>query len=456
MSSENVSVMLGNPKFAITSMTVPILISLVVSQANTFVDMFWCSTLGDDALAAVGMVSSLYWLIAGIGNGIGIGVSASAAFNIGSGNKAAADSIITQAFVFMILVSVLITPVLLILNGPLVNLIGGGMVYEEAVAYTTPFIILTIAIIMQGVFAGILRAEGAAKRSMNMMLSCAVFNMILDPVFLFVFDWGIAGLSYALVIASLLSMIPFFYWYFIKKDSYLKITLKKFRFRREYISAFLKVGFPKMIELNIMSLFNLLFVHFLVLCGGVAGTALYNTAWRYVALLLIPSQAVAASVVSVCSASYGTNDFQKLKAGYNYALWISVIISTIGSALVVLLAEPCAALFTHTEDTLYLREDLTNVIRIFCVFIPFYAWINVASSLLQSLQMSSSSLYSALIRNIILTMAFWITSSMTLYDMWWSLVLCEIFGGFLMGIWALHGLNLRRSERTVVKSHLIN
>lgn len=125
MNSENVSVMLGNPKLAIASMTVPILISLVVSQVNTFVDMFWCSTLGDDALAAVGMVSSIYWLIAGIGNGIGIGVSASASFNIGSGNKAAADSIITQAFVFMILVSVIMTPVLLLLNGPLVNLIGG-------------------------------------------------------------------------------------------------------------------------------------------------------------------------------------------------------------------------------------------------------------------------------------------------------------------------------------------
>ena len=95
MSSKNVSVMLGNPKFAIISMTVPILISLIVSQVNTFVDMFWCSTLGDDSLAAVGIASSLYWLIAGIGNGIGIGVSASAAFNIGSGNKVAADSIIT-------------------------------------------------------------------------------------------------------------------------------------------------------------------------------------------------------------------------------------------------------------------------------------------------------------------------------------------------------------------------
>lgn len=453
MNSENVSVMLGNPKLAIASMTVPILISLVVSQVNTFVDMFWCSTLGDDALAAVGMVSSIYWLIAGIGNGIGIGVSASASFNIGSGNKAAADSIITQAFVFMILVSVIMTPVLLLLNGPLVNLIGGGLVYEEAVAYTTPFMIMTIAIIMQGVFAGILRAEGAAKKSMEMMLSCALFNMILDPVFVFVFNWGIAGLSYALVVASLLSMIPFIYWYFIKKEMYLKITLNKFRFRSEYIFSFLRVGFPKMVELNIMALFNLLFVHFIVLCGGVAGTALYNTAWRYVALLLIPSQAVAASVVSVCSASYGTNDFQKLRSGYNYALWISILISLAGSALVALMAEPCAALFTHTEDTLYLRNDLVNVIRIFCIFIPFYAWINVASSLLQSLQMSSSSLYSALIRNIVLTAALWISSSMTLYDMWWSLVLCEIFGGFLMGIWAFHGMNLRKSERMTVVSN---
>lgn len=443
--TEDVKNMLGEPRKALFTMAVPMFISLIISQMNSFVDTFWCSNLGTDALAAVGIVSSLYFLLNGIGNGLGIGVSVAVSKRIGAGEKEVGERIAVQGLVVTLIIALVVTPVFLVLGEPIIAIVGNGVAASESLAYAYPYFCAGLIFFLQGMFSGLLRAEGAARRSMMVMLLSAVFNMVLDPLFVFVLDMGIGGLAWATVVSTLVAILPGVYWYFIGRSTYIQVRPQGYRFDRPLVREFLGIGVPKVVELNIMSVINLALVHFLVVGGGPEGVMLYNTTWRYVSLLMIPSMALGGGLIPICAAAYGGGNFSKLREGYNYALIISLAISTAGALVVAGFSDVFASVFTSTGSALEMRSEMSHTIQLFCIFIPFYAWINIASSLLQSIYMAVRSLYSTLIRNILLVAVFWYTSSLDLEAMWWGLILCEIFGGFLMGLWAEHGLRKRIS-----------
>ncbi len=71
----NVDIMLGDPRRAVLSMFFPLFIALLIGQLNAFVDAVWCSSLGMDAMSAISLCSSLYFITVGVGNGIGIGAN---------------------------------------------------------------------------------------------------------------------------------------------------------------------------------------------------------------------------------------------------------------------------------------------------------------------------------------------------------------------------------------------
>ncbi len=125
------------------------------------------------------------------------------------------------------------------------------------------------------------------------------------------------------------------------------------------------------------------------------------------------------------------------------------------SALMFLFAPYYSILFTYTGETEGMRPQMVDLLRIFCFFIPFYGWINIASALLQALRKAQWSMVSAMIRNVVLIAIYGITSIVSLEAMWWGLVAGEIFGGLLMGSWAWSSL---RSEerRSLVMSRAIN
>jgi len=441
--TKDVKTLLGDPKKALLKMSVPLFISLIVSQINSFVDMFWCSNLGTDALAAVGIVSSFCFLLSGIGNGLGIGMSVAMAKRIGANEKDMAEQIAAQGIVIILTISIIVTPLFLLFGGPMISLIGGDVAYSESVAYAYPYFFTGFISFAHGVIAGLLRAEGAAKRSMNIMLLCVALNMILDPLFAYTFGLGIAGLAWATVLSTALSLIPAIYWYFIDRSTYISIRLRGFHFNAKLTKEFLRIGVPKMIELNIMSVINLGLVHYLVACGGTAGVVLYNTTWKYVSLLMIPSQALGGGLVPICAAAYGSGNFKKVREGYSYSLMIALAITIIASFVIAIFSDYFAMVFTSSGSAMELREEMSHTIRLFAIFIPFYAWINISSSLLQAIYMADRSMYSTFIRNILLVVVFWYTSSLDLEAMWWGLILCEIFGGFLMGTWAEIGLRKR-------------
>ncbi len=428
--------MLGGYRKALFAMTVPLLISLLIAQVNTFVDTFWCSMLGSSALAAIGVVSSYYFIIVGIGSGIGIGVSAVIAAHIACDQKVEADRTATQSLVFMTAIGLLCTPILLIIGDPILQIVASDA-FGDASDYARAYYLCAAVLVIQGIMIGILRGEGAAKRSMIITVLTAVLNMILDPLFAFVLGMGISGLSWATVIATTISLIPFIYWYGIKtQKSYVDIDLKGFRFHFNSIREFLSVGAPKALELNIMWGLNFILCYFAMICGGSNNVAVYMTSWKFIDLIQVPSTAMGSALIPICSAAFAMRDMKKVRAAYKHTMIWAVAITTALAIFLFVFSDQIVMIFSNNGSSSLLMGPMSEAVRIYVLIAVMFAAITVSSSLLQSMMKADRSMWSTLIRNIALVVSFGALCHTTPVLMWWGFVASELFGLIIMCGWA--------------------
>ena len=101
--------MLGNPKKALLKMSVPLIISLLISSLYNLIDAMWVSGLGADALAGVGFVTPIFMILIGFGNGLGAGSAFALSKYIGEKNKKKADNASVHAIFIMVIVSIIIS-----------------------------------------------------------------------------------------------------------------------------------------------------------------------------------------------------------------------------------------------------------------------------------------------------------------------------------------------------------
>lgn len=433
-STEGIRVMLGDPKKAILTFAIPLAVALLVQQSNNIVDSIWVSGLGAAPMAALGVVYPIYAVMLGIGNGLGIGASAAISRKIGAGKKDEAEGVLGQSLFLVAVVSVVLMSILLITAEPLLSLIGAGNTMEDSLAYAYPLYIATLPILMSGLMSGLLRGEGAAKRSMYIQIMAAITNLILDPILIYGLDMGVAGAAWATVISFVVSVVAALYWYCVKRDLFLKMRLNCMKFDKNRMKDILSVGLPEAIELSAMNLFNIIFNFCVIAVGTTDAVAIYAVAWRIAYVLMIPAQALGGAIVSACSAEYGMRRFDMINTAYRYSAKSAVIWLLVASVVLALCAGIVASAFTYSSDMQHMHEDMTSLIRYFAIFLPFMSMIFVGSSMLQALNHAGVAMMSTIIRNVLLTVGFVLMAYTvgTLPSLWAVLTLGEIFGGILM------------------------
>ena len=435
-SDKNVEILLGNQRKAIIALAIPLGIALLIQHINSFVDTLWVSGLGSDHMAALGIIAPIYVAIVGVGNGLGIGISASISRYIGKGEPSSANRIAAQGLILTVAIALGSTAVLLITAEPVLRMFGAGDVLPLCMDYAIPIYAGTVFIMLSGVMSGMLRGEGAAKRSMIIQTVGAIVNIILDPIFIYTLGMGVSGAACATVIALAISSIIPFYWYLVKKDTFVRIERKDFVKDRSARSDILSVGLPEMLELSLMSLFNVLLNYFVIICGGTDSVAIFTTSWKVVAICLVVPQAIGGALVSVCSAEYGMRRFDSITDAYRYSLMITFAAMVAVSLITALLSGTIAMIFTTGENTIQLRSGLQHLILCMCVLMPFFSLVYPSSSLMQALRKAGQAMVNTVFRNIIIATLFAIVA-FTVADIewvWYMLIVGEVTGGLMM--WA--------------------
>ena len=123
--TDDLDVMLSDPKTAIVKMSAPLIVAYLVSNLQLFIDSFWCSGLGPAAMSAISLSTPIYWIVVYVGNGIGVGVSAAVSRALGAKDKNRADGLARQSVLVMLLISLLVSAIMLVLCEPILRFIGG-------------------------------------------------------------------------------------------------------------------------------------------------------------------------------------------------------------------------------------------------------------------------------------------------------------------------------------------
>ena len=446
--TEGVRVLLGDQRKGIMALSIPIAIALFVQNLNNIVDSFWVADLGQNAMASLGIVYPIYCILIGIGNGVGIGVSAAIARNIGRKNHEDANGVAMQSIVLTFISSAIMTVVLVLTAEPVINLMGGSEMMDACLAYGIPIYLGSFFIVLSGVMSGMLRGEGAAKRSMAIQVVGGALNIVLDPVMIFWMDMGVAGAAWATVVAFIVSSCMGFYWYLKSKDMYVRLERKHIRINTRLMKEILNVGLPESVELTVMNFFNILLNMFVIMCAGTAGLAVYTMVWRIGYLVVIPAQAMGGAMVAICSAEYGMNRFDMIRDAYKFAIRRSFLMLLGLCVVFAAMAGVLTDVFIRTDDMAHMESEMKMFIYTMAAFMPPFSMVFVGSSLMQSLEKAGHAMVNTLLRNIIVTFAFAAVAMIIhggLFEIGLSLIIVEGLGGIAM---ILHGeIVLNRVEK---------
>ena len=432
MSAEGgVSVVLGEPRKAIVTLAVPLIISMIVAGVNTVADRMWCAGLGPDALAAIALVEPIYLVIMGLGNGFGVGAAAVVSRFIGAGDREKASGCAVNAVMFSLVFGLVLTPVLVLMTDPLLGAIGSADIVDTASDYMSLIVLFTSALIMYGTVSGALRGEGAAKMARTMALIMAVTNILLDPILIYGLDMGVAGAGLSTSIAALVAVV-FGLFLYLDGRMYIHMSFGGFRFHRDRLGTVLQVGVPQMLEYAVMYSMNIVLNYIVIWCAGSEGLTIYSVPNIVLEMALIPAMAIGSALVPVASSAFGQRDPDRMDIAFRYAIRLAVAVVGFFCIIIFIVPEPFLYMFTYNPDIEALRPQMVEALRIYCMFLPAYVLIPVCSSMLQAMMMPNRSVICAVVRNLLLIILYVIAAQYSLTAIFWAVFIGEVIGGLMM------------------------
>jgi putative MATE family efflux protein len=423
VGTEGVRTLTGDPRRAIRRLAWPMIVAMSAQTLYNLADGIWVSGLGPAALSAVGFFFPFFFLGLALSNGIGVGVGAAISRRIGARDKEGADAVAAHGIVLMLFAVAVYTGPLLLLARPLFALMGAGAALDLCLAYSHVMFAGAILLFFGNVAGAILRSEGDAKRAMRALMAGAFLNILLDPLFIYVLGWGVAGAAWASLVSRALVALVLARWLFLRKDTYVTFRFRGFRFRGEILRDIARVGVPASVSHMSMFLMAFAITTIVAAVGGTAGVAVYTTGWRVVSLAILPMLGIATAVTAVCGAAWGARDPGRARTAYLYALRLGVGIEVVIALVTLALAPLLALAFTWSQRSMGIQADLVEFLRIIWVLYPTVAFGMLSSAMFQGVGRGSTALAMTLLRTLVFTVPF----------AWFLGVLLE---GGLLGVWA--------------------
>ena len=439
-SSDNIDIMLGNPKRALIKMSIPLIVSLLITSFYNLIDAAWVSGLGADALAGVGFFTPIFMILVGFGNGLGSGAAFAISKYIGENDKIKADNASVHSILIDIIVSIIITIILLIFLNPILNAMGAGSTISYATDYGVIILVGSVFIILSNALYGIFRGEGDTKRPMYAMIASAVLNIILDPIFIYTFNLGVKGAAIATIISAVFVILVLVYWLYVKKDTYLKPYWGNFNFKRDISIDVVKVGIPASIQLLNNAFFAAVFSALLAYVGSTDSVAVYSTGWRIVTIGTTPLLAIGTALISVIAANYGAKNFKNIQIAHRYAMKVSIVIAIVVAVLTNFFAGEIASIFASSESSVRIASELTGFLSWIVIYYPTMA-VGVASTyVFQGIGKGLTAMFQTIMREtgftILFAYLFAVVLGYGVWGAWMGIVLGEVVSNNITMFWA--------------------
>lgn len=383
----------------IWKLSIPAIVGMIVMALFNIVDtIFVGQGVGAMAIGGLAVVMPIHMIINSIAQTLGMGGASIVSRSLGAGNLQTANKTLGNLILLVFLLGVLLTPLSYIFMDELLFIFGAsGQILTYARDYFSILLWGAPLLSMAMVLNSIIRAEGNAKVSMIAMIISAVINLILDPIFIFVFGWGVKGAALATVIAIFGTLI-YVLVYFIRGKSNLSVQISDLYPDWKIIKETVGIGASSFMRMASGAITVALVNHFLMAHGSEIAIAAYGVVNRVMMLAFMPLLGLSQGFTPVAGFSLGARSFARLRESIKVSATIATYFSLVGFALIFIFARQIATAFS--TDT-QLIDIATYAMRILVFGFPILGIQVIGASLFQAMGKIWPSLFLSLSRQVI-------------------------------------------------------
>ena len=382
-------------------MSIPAVIVILVHAMYNFTDaIFIGQGVGFKAIAGITVVFPMQMIIFAIGITFGIGGASLISRALGAKDKKKAAMTLGNTVALGFATSLTLTIIGILFKSQILKLFGAGSPdvlkyareYFEIIILGIPF--LSFAIITNNAA----RAEGNAKVAMLTMIIGGLFNIALDPLFIFVFKMGVRGAAIATIISQFTSAL-FLYFYFQSGKSEIHFHFSYFRLKFKILRETMSIGVSSFARQVAGALLMIVMNHSLTLygsqisnststTGGEIAISIFGIIFRALTFIMMPCFGIAQGFQPIAGYNYGAKKYDRVKSSFHKA-WIgATIFSFTGFLLFVIFPETLIKIFISTGELTKHPQMLSvgaGAVQTLGIMLPFLGFQIIGATLFQSL-----------------------------------------------------------------------
>lgn len=330
---------------ALMALGIPTMIGMLINALYNLVDAYFVGGLGESQMGAISIVFPLGQVVVGLGLLFGSGAASYLSRLLGRGeqdtaNKAASTALYSSVFIgaaAIILAAIFLKPILSLLGAT-------DTIMPYAVIYARIYILSSIFNIFNVTMNNIVTSEGAAKTTMCALLSGAVLNIGLDPIFIYVLDRGVAGAAIATAISQIVSALVYLAYIFSKKSVF-SFCIKEFGPTKEILAEILKIGIPTLI-FQLLTGLSIALINRAAKDYGDAVIAGMGAVTRVTSMGTLVVFGFLKGFQPIAGFSYGAKKFSRLREAIRTSMIWSATFCVIVGLLMALLSAQIVSQFT--------------------------------------------------------------------------------------------------------------
>ena len=349
--------------------SVPLLLGNLFQQLYNAVDSVVVGNyIGAQALAAVGSSAPVINLLVSFFMGLSVGAGVIISRYFGARNmESLQDSIHTSlaltmtAGIFMTLFGIIFSPTILRWIGT------PSDVMSSSVLYLRIYFGGILSVMLYNMGSGILRAVGDSKNPLYFLIVSSITNILLDLLFVIVFDMGIAGVGWATLIAQTISAVLTLLLLIKTKQEY-KVTLKKIRFHKDKLIEIIRLGLPSGIQNGVVSFSNVIVQSNINAFGSLAmaGCGAYT---KIDGFAILPVMSYSMALTTFTGQNMGAKKYDRVKQGARSGIIMSLLTTIAISALLLIFGEQVLSIFSDNPKVISYGLYMMHVLAPFYIFL---------------------------------------------------------------------------------------
>jgi putative MATE family efflux protein len=442
--------MLANEKIwkLLLKLSAPAMIAMIVQSLYNVVDTIFVGRyVGINGIAAIAIAFPIQMIIMAFSFTVGIGSASIISRSWGANDLDTAEYTLGNSFTIGVILSLIISVIGIVFTPSILTAFGASSkVLPYSVAYLRIILVGTIFTVFMISTNNVIRAEGNAKMAMMVMLTSAIINIILDPIFIIVLHMGIRGAAIATVIAKFAGVCIQLY-YFLLGNSAIRFHIKKLALRKRIVIDIFAIGSSAFIRQIVGSVMIVILNKLLLYYGGDIAIAAYGVIHRILMLSFMPMFGIAQGLQPIIGFNYGAKNIKRVIESIKISIVCVTSISIFSFLVLTVFSGFFIGLFNKNQTLVSLG---IKSLRIIILAFPIVGFQIVVSSMYQSMGKIFPAIILSMLRRIIffIPLVLIFPLFLGLNGIWITFPVADILAGIITAVMMIFTMrNLKRMEK---------